>query len=503
MRHPTRDELERLAEERGIGLTDEELDLAVDLVSDALATYDRINGMDHHAGMVAEREACGFDARAVGAHDGDPHNAYVRKTTVTGPNDGPLSGDDIAIKDNVPVAGVPMTCGSSVFRDYVPAIDATVVRRLLEAGGSIVAKTNLDEMAASSSGELAAGGPIRNPHDPGYLAGGSSGGSAVAVVTGEADIAIGTDAAGSIRTPASWCGCVGLKPTHGLVPYTGIVRGGHTIDDVGPLSATVEGCARALESIAGEDPLAPEQGEVEVGDYLGGLADAVGGCTVGLVEEGFAAARPIVAETVRDAIEGFGSEVGVVREVSVPVHRDAKAVWSAISVGEKRALYNSEGLGRLVGGYYDTQFSEAFGKARRVYAEEFPTTLKLKLLVGEYVEDEYLGYYYAKAQNLRRDVTRAYDDALSGVDCLALPTTPRPPLEIKEGATVEERLVRNSGLLANTCPFNLTGHPAISVPAGDVDGLPIGLTLVGKRFGEESLLRLARAFEDATERAAV
>jgi amidase len=494
---PSREDVRELAAELGFDLTEEEVEDYTEMLAGKMAVYELIEE------LPSPRRRIEFTDRDPGyrpGEDEDPHNAFVTKCRVAGAGNGPLAGYEVAVKDNVAVAGVEMTCGSKVFEGFVPGFDATVVERLLAAGASITGKTNLDEMAVSGSGELTATGPIFNPRDDDYLPGGSSGGSAVAVVRGDADVALGTDQAGSIRTPSSWTGCVGHKPTYGLVPYTGCVAGGPTYDHVGPMGTTVEDCARVLEVIAGEDPLDPRPAPPEAGGYVDGLGDGVDGLTVGVLKEGFDAehSEAVVDDTVREAAGRFGDLGAEVREVSVPWHDDGILVWLGVAWEESEVLLRDNGLGYYLQGYYPTQLLTEFAKAQRARGDEFAPTVKLKKLLGSYVREHYHGYYHAKAQNLRRELRAAYDEALEDVDLLVMPTTPTRAFEAEEELTRQEIVARaqgKEGRTRNTMPFNMTGHPALSLPCGEADGLPVGMMLVGRRFDDATVLRAGHALE--------
>jgi amidase len=435
--------------------------------------------------------------------DEDPLNAIIRTCTVRGADSGLLAGYDVGLKDNVSLADVEMTFGSDVVSGYVPSIDATIVTRLLDAGGTITAKLNMENLAFSGSGEMSAYGPVLNPHDEEHLAGGSSSGSAAAVVSGAVDVSIGGDQAGSIRIPASWCGCVGHKPTHGLVPYTGILGLGRSFDHTGPLARNVADCARTLEAIAGKDPLDPRQGVVRTQSYTDAVNDdpTPEEFTIGVVEEGFGReeSEESVDETVRAALEDFAEAGATVTEVSIPMHLDGLPIWNGIANEGTTATINGEGIGHFGNGYYDTDLMAAFAEARREHADKYPPTIKLVATIGEYLAEEYHSHYYAKAQNLSRDLSVAYNEVLADVDLLAMPTTPQTAHERIENPTNLQIIERAVNQIHNTCPFDVTGHPAISVPASTSDGLPVGLMLVGPHFDDATVLQAAHAFEQHVE----
>lgn len=494
IRRPTRGDIREAAAAYHLDLSEEETDAMEAAIDSLLPRYQRLRDRS-----VARRTRSYADRTVHGrpAEGEDPHNAIVTRCEVRGADEGPLSGYEIGVKDNVAVAGVEMTCGSNLFEGYLPDRDATIVTRLLDAGGTITATLNLEDLAFSGSGELSAHGPVLNPRDPDYLAGGSSSGSAAAVLTGDVDVAIGTDQGGSSRMPASWCGVVGLKPTYGLVPYTGIVPRDPSIDHAGVFARTVEECALVLETIAGNDPLDPRQHPVDAGRYVDALDADPEGLTVGVVEEGFG--RPesdeSVDRTVREALDAFAEAGAEVGSVSVPWHEDGSAVLMAIALEGSAAMVRDESVGRYVRGRYDVQLAEAFGRARRTNAEDFPPMQKLALVFGGYVAEQYQGRYYARAQNLVRELRAAYDDALSEVDVLAMPTTPHTPHEVAPEATLEEAMERAFSMNGNTSPFDASGHPAISVPCGRADDLPVGLMFVGEWFDEATVHRTAHAFE--------
>lgn len=491
---PTIEEIHENAAAHHIDLSDEEAADFQAAIRQTLEGYERLDELS------ASRPEVKYTDRDPGYRPDaaeDPLNAFVTKCEVAGADSGPLAEYEVGLKDNVALAGVEMTCGSKLFEGYVPAFDATIATRLLDAGGTITAKLNMEDMAFSGSGELSATGPVLNPRDPDYIAGGSSSGSVAAVVNGDVDVAIGGDQGGSIRIPAAWSGGVGHKPTHSLVPYTGVAGLGRTFDHTGPMANSVEDCARVLDVIAGKDPNDPRQGHVPTQDYTGALDDAPADITVGVVEEGFGheASEPGVDETVRDALEQFADAGAEVETVSVPMHLDGLPIWNGIAIEGTTATIDGEGVGHFGDGHYDTQFMEAFGNARRSRADDYVATLKLTLILGQYLSDEYRSHYYAKAQNLGRDLAAAYDEALGAVDVLAMPTTPQTAHEHDPDLGRLEIIDRALDMLSNTAPFDVTGHPALSVPAGTADGLPVGLMLVGDQFDDASVLAAGHAFE--------
>ncbi|WP_049935232.1 amidase [Haloplanus natans] len=493
VRAPTPDEIREKAAKHHMTLSDEEVADFSAVIAETMAGYERLDELPE---PTPERAYSDRDPGYRPTSAEDPLNAFVRRCEVQGADAGPLSGYEVGLKDNVALAGVEMTCGSKLFEGYVPETDATIVTRLLDAGATITGKTNMEDMAFSGSGELSATGPVHNPYDPEYIAGGSSSGSVAAVVDGDVDVAIGGDQGGSIRIPAAWSGGVGHKPTHSLVPYTGIAGLGRSFDHVGPMATSVADCARVLDVIAGADGLDPRQGAVPTEPYLDAL-DESPEVTVGVLEEGFEhdASEAAVDSTVRDALDAFAEAGAEVTTVSVPMHLDGMPIWNGIATEATAATVDADGIGHYGNGRYDTQFMDAFGRARRAAADDYLTTLKLTLVLGQYLADEYRGHYYAKAQNLSRELADRYDEVLSEVDVLAMPTTPQTAHEHRTDLDRVAVIERALCMLANTAPFDVTGHPALSVPAGTADGLPVGLMLVGERFDDATVLRAGHAFE--------
>jgi len=495
-REPTAAEVRALGEELHLDLTDAEVEAFCELLADGLDAYETVDTYTTRGRTQPGRRLDAGDR----ARENDPLNAWITRCAIPGAEEGSLAGWDVAVKDNVAVAGVEMTCGSHVMEGYVPDVDATVVTRLLEAGAEIVGKTNMDDMAFTGNGHSSAFGPTLNPHDPERLAGGSSGGSAIAIATGEVDAALGADQGGSIRVPAAWSGVVGHKPTHGLVPYTGIAGIENTIDHVGPLAPDVESAARMLTVLAGKDPDDPRQPDaVPTERYEGILEGNPETFSVAVVEEGYD--RPEsderVNESVRDALASLESAGATVDSVSVPMHDDAVDIYSVALAEGTVASFRGENVGRNWQGWYNTSWVEAFGKFRRAQGGDFPPSFKYTLLLGAYTSEQYHSSYYARAMNLRREVRTAYDEVLAEYDLLAMPTAPQLPREYVPDQDIFAFIDDAWGSLANTCQFNATGHPAASVPVGDVDGLPVGVMFVGEHFEDATVLDACYALEGA------
>ena len=499
IRRPTSQDLQRLAEANNFDITDAEMQAFEAMIPGLFQSYDAL------AQMPEERAPLRYPGRDAGTRPTpaqDPYNAILRRCLLQGATGGKLAGKRIGLKNNICVAGFPMTCASKVLEDYIPDSDATIVTRMLDEGAEINAILNLDNFAFSGAGDTSAFGPTLNPHNTAHLAGGSSGGSAAALFYDDIDITIGGDQGGSIRIPASFCGVVGHKPTHGLVPYTGIVGIDNTFDHAGPMARTVYDAALLLEVIAGKDPLDPRQGDVPVQPYTAALTGDASGLRVGVLTQGFGLPESDLAVDyrVRRALPLLAELGATVADVSVPWHARATGiVWGLMAEGAT-ALLQSSGTGRHFEGLYNPGLAHALGQGRRAQANDFPPTVKLVLLIGSYMTERYNSRMYAKAQNMRRQLRAAYDEALTQFDVLAMPTTPMTAH--RNDANGNPRAVLSHGwdMLANTAPFDMTGHPAISIPCGKTaEGLPVGLMLVGRPFDDATVLRAAHAFEQSAD----
>lgn len=429
----------------------------------------------------------------------NPLNAWYWRTEIAGAPDGPLSGKTVALKDNVLVAGVPMMNGASMWQHYTPEVDATVVTRLLDAGATILGKAHCEYFCLSGSSHSNALGHCHNPVRRGYSAGGSSSGSAALVGAGAVDMAIGGDQGGSIRMPASFCGIVGLKPTHGLVPYSGICSMEATIDHAGPMTRTVADNALMLEAIAGPDGWDARQQNVVTHSYSQALGEGAKGLRIGVLREGFGRPEslPEVDAACRAAAEALARMGAEVEEVSVPAHdRIGDIFMPMIAEGMVRQLTFGGGLGSGAFGFYPRSLLEK-NLAVRERANELPDTVRAMATFGAWVLKKYGGRVYAKGQNLRPFFRAQYDEPLRRFDLLLMPTTPMTAMKLPEpGVSREDWLQQAWCMLGNTSPYDYTGHPAISLPCGTTSaGLPIGLQLVGRHFDEPTIYRAAAAFE--------
>ncbi|WP_254543862.1 Asp-tRNA(Asn)/Glu-tRNA(Gln) amidotransferase subunit GatA [Halomarina pelagica] len=445
-------------------------------------------------------------------------NAFITEETIEGADDGPLAGRTVAVKDNISTAGVRTTCGSAMLEDYVPPYDATVVERLTAAGATVVGKTNMDEFGMGSTTETSAYGPTENPAAPGRVPGGSSGGSAAAVAAGEADLALGTDTGGSIRNPAAFCGVVGIKPTYGLVSRYGLVAYANSLEQIGPLAPTVEEAAELLDVIAGPDERdattrdASEARDDPDGraaaDYASAADGDVSGTTIGVPTELVEGADGGVVEAFEAALDDLRAQGAETVDVSLPSVERAVAAYYVIAMSEASSnLARFDGVrygvsassasggsederseSSAVSGGYEGNWNDAFARSREAgFGEE----VKRRVLLGTYaLSAGYHDKYYAKAQDARAWVARDFDAALSEADVLASPTMPVPPFE--RGESLDDPLQMYLADV-NTVPINLADLPAISVPAGETDGLPVGVQFVGPAFGEREIVRVGSA----------
>lgn len=444
----------------------------------------------------------------------DPYGAWLWRCTIGGGAEGVLAGKTVSFKDHIAVAGIPLTFGSYPMDGFVPDIDATVVTRVLAAGGVVVGKNSLIGFTGGYGpivGYRGDYGDPKNPRDVRRTTGGSSSGCAAAVAAGDVDIAFGGDQGGSIRIPSAYCGIVGLKPTFGLVSHMGAAYGADpTLDHIGPMARRVEDVAAALQAVAGYTGDDPRQArEVpEAIDALTHLADGVDGLRIGILSESFADdIDPDVRDGVLEAIDVLARAGATVTKVSVPQHLTASRP-AGVLTDEGFALAHAAGMfprGSRV--HYPTSIIRATERMLERDGDHLKTYFKVSLLMGELSRRNFHGAAYAKAQNMRPAFVRAYDAALSGVDLLVMPTCPTvaPELPADLGPAPDERrqievlreMRAKTPRMRNLMPFDYTGHPALALPCGESGGLPFSLQLVGRYFDEPLILRAAYAYECA------
>jgi aspartyl-tRNA(Asn)/glutamyl-tRNA(Gln) amidotransferase subunit A len=408
----------------------------------------------------------------------------------------PLAGVPVALKDNICMRGITTTAASRALEQFVPPYEATVVKKLESAGAVVMGKTNCDEFAMGSSTENSVFGPSRNPWAPDRIAGGSSGGSAVAVAAGMSPIALGSDTGGSIRQPASLCGIAGLKPTYGRVSRYGLIAFASSLDQIGPLARTAYDAALALSALAGSDPSDSTASQEPVPDYLGGLTGEVRGLRLGvprrLLEQG-------VDDPVRDcffeALEVLRARGAQLIDIDLPHARFAISTYYIVATAEA-----SSNLARYDGVRYGFR-AEGARNLRHMYektrSQGFGPEVKRRIMLGTYVLSAgYYDAYYLKAQQVRTLIRRDYEQAFQTVDAVVMPTSPTPAFKI--GERVEDPLALYL-VDVFTVSANLAGLPALSIPCGLTSNrLPIGLQLTGKAFDEETLLRIGDSYERDT-----
>ena len=414
----------------------------------------------------------------------------------------PLAGVPVLVKDNICVRGSKTTCGSKILENYVATYDATVIKRLREAGAFVLGKLNMDEFAMGSSNENSAFGPVRNPWNLNYVPGGSSGGSAASVAARLAPVALGSDTGGSIRQPASFCGIVGLKPTYGTVSRFGLVAFGSSLDQIGPLTTTVEDAALVIDVLAGRDASDSTSVQHPQSDFARGLSenpDALKGMTVGIPEEFFESGLDSeVGACLERAIADVQRAGAKIKQVRLPNISYSVAAYYVIATAEASA-----NLARFDGIRYGYRTKEAGLGLKDLYrktrSEGFGQEVKQRIMLGTFVLSS--GYYddfYSKANKVRELISRDFDAVFdSGVDLILTPTSPTPPFKL--GEKLSDPLAM---YLSDICTIgvNLAGLPAISVPCGRTKaGLPVGMQLIAPKFNEQTLLNGAHAYERATE----
>src|SRR5215467_12577812 len=483
---PDVEEVVAVAKELGIHLGPEEAVLYRKYLLEQLREFDtfvQARLEESRPPLVAAARKPGYKPRP----DEDPLNAWMWKCRIEGAADGLLAGKTVSFKDHIAIAGMPMSFGAFALEGLIPDFDATVVNRVLHAGGTVIGKNVMNGLSGGfgTGGAIGDYGRPLNPHNHEHVTGGSSSGSAAAVAANEVDISFGGDQGGSIRIPAAFCGIVGHKPTFGLVSHFGIGFGSdQSIDYTGPMTRNVRDAAAALQATAGHDAYDPRQTRdvpAQI-DVLGRLSEGVAGLRIGVLQEGFDEAEVEVRELVMAAVDVLARTGADVSEVSIPEHHAARTAQAALGAEGALALFKTGFFGAFTRTYYPAS-----------------------LVAAELSRRNYHGRVYAKAQNVRPAYIKAYDAALAKVDVLVMPTcimtapknhTPGSYLE-----AVEDNLDSISrGASRNTQPFNYTGHPALALPVGKSSaGLPVSMQLVGRFFDDPLLMRVAYAYQHATD----
>ncbi|KAK6864795.1 amidase signature enzyme [Apiospora arundinis] len=525
----TKEDLRRISTAVGYQVPEKDVDDFTTLLARAKQTFETVSAMEDYQPtpdfILAPRLNVHFPDEAA-----NPLNAWAWRCECAhaSPSSTTLEGKTVCLKDNIALAQVPCLLGTESFTGWTPTVDATIATRVLEAGGHIVGKAVCENLSRGAVSVTAATGPVHNPYARGYSAGGSSSGTAALVAAGEVDLGIGCDQGGSVRIPAAMCGLYGLKPTFGLVPYTGIASNDASVDFVGPMTRTCFECATLLEVLAGADGLDDRQGAGcpfpgQVPRYADGLkassADGAKGLRIGILKEGLegAAMNDAVKAKFLAAVQVFTEKIGaaVVEEVSVPLHTSSRAIYSVMS-----KMSNHMGMLGRATGRRQVMLTDLAERKAMPYTQDALSKMSAfsheGLLAGELGWSEY-PLAYGKAVNLARQLRDSYD-AVLGVrlgrqqqqqqqqyDLLILPTTLRAsfPLPAVDSSPVAH-MDAGRGMTENTACFNGTGHPALAMPIGFVPSeadpnimVPCSLQIVGKFWDEMTILKAAYAWEQA------
>ena len=422
--------------------------------------------------------------------------AELDKRLKEGGERGLLFGLPAGIKDNIVTDGLKTTCASRFLSNYIPIYNATVMDKLHAAQSVTIGKLNMDEFAMGGSNENSAFKTTRNPWDPERVPGGSSGGSAAAVASRQVYFALGSDTGGSIRQPAAYCGVVGLKPTYGRVSRFGLVAFASSLDQIGPITKNVEDAVYVLQAIAGHDPMDSTSADVEVPDYTAALSGDVRDLKIGVAKEYFGEGiDPKVKETVLAALKVFESLGATWEEVSLPHTEYAVAAYYLLASSEASSnLARFDGVRYGVRAENPDSLIDLYRKSR---SQGFGAEVKRRIMLGTYaLSSGYYDAYYLKAQKVRTLIKQDFDKAFEKYDVIIGPTAPTTAFKI--GEKIDDPLTMYLNDIC-TIPVNLAGLPAISVPCGLADGLPVGMQIIGRAFDEATLLRAAYAYEQATE----
>ena len=493
---PTVEDVQAVGAELGLKLGDADAQTIHRLIGPLLFSYEFLEGASDALPPVKYPQRSHYFPKP----EENPLNAWYVRTSIKGASSGRLAGRTIAIKDVIFIAGIPCANGSSILEGFVPDFDAPVVTRVLDAGAEITGKAACEYFCVSGGSSTASTGVVQNPRKPWHSTGGSSSGCGALVAGGYVDMAIGSDQAGSVRAPASWSGIYGMKPTFGLVPFTGAFGQETCIDHLGPMAANVADNALLLEVLAGHDGYDGRQQQLTLHKYTDALGGTVGGMKIGVVREGFGqpASGEDVDACVRAAATKFAGMGATVVEVSIPDHTTGIAIWAGIILDGLRETMKVSGLGTNYRGLYSPALFDQLEHWQERLAET-PANVQILIMLGKYLE-RYHGRYYVKAKNLGFKLVAAYDATLADCDLLLMPTTQRksqPVPRTLKGLGPEEVFGLTLVNIENTCQFDVTGHPAMSIPCGLRDDLPIGMMLIAKHFDEPSIYRAAHAFEQS------
>ena len=420
----------------------------------------------------------------------------VDKRIATGDKIAPLAGIPVVVKDNICTQGIRTTCASKILKNFVPPYNATVIEKMIAQGMVLVGKTNMDEFAMGSSNENSGFYPVSNPWDTDRVPGGSSGGSSVAVASGQAVVGLGSDTGGSIRQPASLCGVVGMKPTYGAVSRYGLVAYASSLDQIGPFSRDVTDCALLLNAISGYDPLDSTSAPGDRPDYTAFLHKEIKGLKVGVPREYMGEGiDPGVREIINDGLKLLSSLGAEIEETSLPHSKYAVPTYYLIATAEA-----SSNLARYDGvsyGYRSENPKDIVDMYSKSRSEGFGAEVKRRIMLGTYaLSAGYYDAYYLKALKVRTLIKQDFDRAFEKYDVLICPTS--PTTAFRRGEKMDDPLQMYLSDIT-TISVNLAGIPGISVPAGFSEGLPVGMQIIGRPFAEGNLLKVAHAFERSTD----
>ncbi len=405
----------------------------------------------------------------------------------------PLAGIPIGIKDNISTKGIRTTCSSKMLEHYVPPFDATVMQSIRSANMVITGKMNMDEFAMGSSTETSYFHPTRNPHDVTCVPGGSSGGSAAAVASGEAILTLGSDTGGSIRQPASLCGVVGMKPTYGSVSRYGLVAFASSLDQIGPFGKSVKDVAMLQSLICGNDPMDATSAYRTYPDFAANLTNQVAGLRIGIPKEYFGAGVDDTVKTaVMNAVKLLEQQGASVREISLPSTEYAINTYYIIASAEA-----SSNLARFDGvkyGYRASSYTDLTDMYEKTRSEGFGDEVKRRIMLGTFVlSSGFYDAYYKKAKLVQRNISKEFTEAFQDCDVIITPTSPSPAFKIGENIGDPLKMYYND---VCTVTVNIAGLPAISVPCGKSEtGLPLGMQIIGNKFAEQTILNTANAYE--------
>lgn len=486
--------VERLARQVGLEMTAERREQIRTEIAGGFDGYDALEAetTDWAPAVSREPPTVSFDP----GPDDDPFNAFISAFELNG-GDGPLSDLTVGVKDNIAVGGVLLTCGSAVFADAVPEGDATVVSQLLDAGVSLVGKTNMDELAYAPTGETSAFGPAKNPAADGRVTGGSSSGSAAAVAADAVDVALGTDTGGSVRIPSSFCGLVGFKPTWGTVPQEGVVELSYTLDHVGPIASDVHTVARTMDTISSSEPAA-HAGADSFTDAVAS-APSVESLTFGVPTEFYGDhLSETVRRTIRDQLDALEAAGATIRDVSIPLVDAAVPIWNAIVNIEFATFLESTATPLFRRGSVDAAWHHDAAAGIADEDRTFGDVVQRKAVEGKYLVREHDANHYVAARNRCRALAEQFADALTGCDALVTPTMATEPIEVGTWSPQSYSAAGANAappLAVNTRPANLAGVPAITLPTEGGDSHPIGIQFIGDRGEDATVLAVAAAFE--------